>query len=88
MLLLAQSLLFMQSCDNNFEEINTDPDAVSKPNPQYIFSKALYDGARFSGNTSNLLLGTMQYTTSYNDVAGFGSKYVARQRSLTITGCF
>ncbi len=76
MLLLAQSLLFMQACDNNFEEINTDPDAVTKPSPQYIFSKALYDGAQYSGNTSNLLLGTMQYMTSYNDVAGFGSKYV------------
>lgn len=75
-LMLTQGLLFMQACDNNFDEINTDPDAVSKPSPQYIFSKALYDGVQYSGNTSTLLLGTMQYTTSYNDVAGFGSKYV------------
>ncbi|SKC50548.1 SusD/RagB family nutrient-binding outer membrane lipoprotein [Ohtaekwangia koreensis] len=78
-LLLAPSLLFTQACDNGFEEINTNPDAVSEATPQYIFSKAQYDGARYSGNTASLLLGTMQYTTSYNDVAGFGSKYVASQ---------
>ncbi|HTE11519.1 MAG TPA: SusD/RagB family nutrient-binding outer membrane lipoprotein [Chitinophagaceae bacterium] len=75
------SLLIMQSCSKNFQEINTNPDAVSIPTPQYIFSKALYDGITNSGNTQSLLLGHMQYTTSYNDVAGFGSKYVAAQQS-------
>ena len=79
--LLIASLLFMQSCSKNFQEINTNPDAVSKPTPQYIFSKALYDGVNFGGNTQSLLLGHMQYTTSYNDVAGFGSKYVAAQQA-------
>lgn len=78
---LACSLLAMQSCSKNFQEINTNPDAVSKPTPQYIFSKALYDGVNYGGNTQSLLLGHMQYTTSYNDVAGFGSKYVAAQQS-------
>ncbi|HEY9047739.1 MAG TPA: SusD/RagB family nutrient-binding outer membrane lipoprotein [Ohtaekwangia sp.] len=77
--LLMFALLLIQSCDRNFDEINTNPDAVSKATPQYIFSKAQYDGVRYSGNTQALLLGTMQYTTSYNDVAGFGSKYVASQ---------
>ncbi|MBA4054226.1 MAG: SusD/RagB family nutrient-binding outer membrane lipoprotein, partial [Marivirga sp.] len=88
MLLLAQSLLFMQACDNDFEEINTDPDAVSIPSPQYIFSKAVYDGAQYSGNASSLLLGTMQYMTSYNDVAGFGSKYVHGSGSSPSTAVF
>ena len=37
-----------------------------------------------SGNTETLLLGTMQYTTSYNDVEGFGSKYVAARLDLTM----
>ena len=78
---LLCSLVAMQSCSKNFQEVNTNPDAVSKPTPQYIFSKALYDGVNFGGNTQSLLLGHMQYTTSYNDVAGFGSKYVAAQQA-------
>jgi len=82
-ILLLPGLLFIQACDKNFEEINTNPDAVSKVTPQYIFSKAQYDGVINSANSSKLLLGTMQYTTSYNDVDGFGSKYVAAQRSLS-----
>ncbi len=87
-LLLAQSLFCMQACDNNFEEINKDPDAVSVPNAKYIFSKAMYDGTRISGNTSALLLGAMQYTTSYNDVAGFGSKYVHGSGAVQSAGVF
>jgi hypothetical protein len=73
----------LQSCDKDFEEINTNPNAVSTPTPAFIFSKSLYDGALNCGNTSKLLLGTMQYTTSFNDVEGFGSKYVASQVNLT-----
>ena len=82
-LLLVQGMLLFQGCDKNFEEINTNPDAVSKPTPQYMFSKALYDGSNYSGNTETLLLGTMQYTTSYNDVEGFGSKYIAARVDLS-----
>ncbi|MEO5684813.1 MAG: SusD/RagB family nutrient-binding outer membrane lipoprotein [Chitinophagaceae bacterium] len=74
-------LFILQSCAKNFQEINTNPDAVSKATPQYVFSKAIYDAVNFGGNTQSLLLGHMQYTTSYNDVAGFGSKYVAAQQS-------
>lgn len=83
LLLLAGGLL-VQSCDKNFEAFNTNPNAVSSPTPGYIFSKALYDGANFNGNTGKLLLGTMQYTTSYNDVEGFGSKYVAARVDLSM----
>ena len=78
---LLCSLLLLQSCSKNFQQINTNPDAVSTATPQYIFSKAIYDGISNSGNTQSLLLGHMQYTTSYNDVAGFGSKYVAAQQA-------
>ena len=70
----------LQSCDKDFAETNTNPDAVSKPIPQYVFTKAQYDGA---ANTQYFLLGTMQYTTSFNDVAGFGSKYNAAQTVQT-----
>jgi hypothetical protein len=80
---MAFSAVFLASCDKDFEEINTNPNAVSTPTPQYMFSKALYDGASTSGNTGKLLFGAMQYTTSYNDVEGFGSKYVASQVNLS-----
>ena len=69
-------LAILQSCTKDFVELNTNPDAVATSTPQYIFSKSQYDG---TANMLNLLLGTMQYTTSYNDVAGFGSKYVQSQ---------
>jgi len=73
---LILAAVFLQSCDKNFTELNTNPDASSEVIPEYVFTKAEYNGA---GNNLNLLLGTMQYTTSYNDVAGFGSKYVTSQ---------
>ncbi|SFS91090.1 SusD/RagB family nutrient-binding outer membrane lipoprotein [Mucilaginibacter polytrichastri] len=74
--LLISGVASMQSCSKNFAEINTNPDAVATSTPQFIFTKAQYDG---TSNMLNLLLGTMQYTTSYNDVAGFGSKYIQSQ---------
>lgn len=74
----------LSSCTKNFTELNTNPDAVSASTPQFIFAKAEYDG---TSNMLNLLLGTMQYTTSFNDVAGFGSKYVQSQ-STASAGAF
>src|SRR4051812_10444998 len=79
-LMLMMAATAMQSCDKNFESTNINPDASSTAVPQYVFTKAEYDG---TGNMLNFLLGTMQYTTSYNDVAGFGSKYVTSQISQT-----
>lgn len=66
----------LASCTKDFQEINTDPESSATIQPAFVFTKAQYDGAK---NNLNLLLGTMQYTTSFNDVAGFGSKYVSSQ---------
>ncbi len=74
------ALLGLTSCKKNFTELNTNPNAIATPTPQYIFTKAEYDG---TANMLNLLLGTMQYTTSFNDVSGFGSKYIASQVNTT-----
>ncbi len=82
-LLTALGMVALPSCDKGFEDVNTNPNAVSVPTAKFIFSKALYDGALNSGNKGNLLFGLMQYTTSYNDVEGFGSKYVASQVNAT-----
>ncbi len=79
-LIALLGLATVVSCKKNFTELNTNPNAVSSPTPQYIFTKAEYDG---TANMANLLLGTMQYTTSFNDVSGFGSKYVAAQVNTT-----
>ncbi|SHM19995.1 SusD/RagB family nutrient-binding outer membrane lipoprotein [Mucilaginibacter sp. OK098] len=75
-LLVMLGIITAQSCTKNFDTLNVNPNASSKAIPQYIFTKAEYDGTT---RMLDLLLGTMQYTTSFNDVAGFGSKYVLSQ---------
>ncbi|HEX9510355.1 MAG TPA: SusD/RagB family nutrient-binding outer membrane lipoprotein [Puia sp.] len=85
--MLIMSSLYLQSCSKNFDTLNINPDATSTASPALIFTKAIYDGGGRNGtygpSTLNLLMGTMQYTTSYNDVAGFGSKYVSSQVTQT-----
>ncbi|HTI91771.1 MAG TPA: SusD/RagB family nutrient-binding outer membrane lipoprotein [Puia sp.] len=79
----ALVLLSLSSCDKGYKSLNLNPDAVTSPTPEYMFSLAQYEGAGYNGHYgssgSNFLMGTMQYTTSYNDVAGFGSKYITSQ---------
>jgi hypothetical protein len=70
------SATVLQSCDNGFEELNTNPDASPEIIPGYVFSKAQYDAA---GDLLMGTLGAMQYTTSFNEVGGFGSKYIFLQ---------
>ncbi|MDN5284884.1 MAG: SusD/RagB family nutrient-binding outer rane lipoprotein [Mucilaginibacter sp.] len=77
-LLLLTACISLQGCDKNFEAINTNPNSSANPTPAFVFTKAQLDGA---GDVLVLLQGTMQYTTSYNDVAGFGAKYVLSQSS-------
>jgi len=78
----------MASCDKGYKSLNVNPDATSKPTPQFVFTLSQYDGAGYNGgaygtSAADFLLGTMQYTTSYNDVAGFGSKYISSQVTQT-----
>ncbi|HXO76468.1 MAG TPA: SusD/RagB family nutrient-binding outer membrane lipoprotein, partial [Puia sp.] len=79
----ALAVLSLQSCDKEYNDLNLNPDATAKPTPEYVFTLAQYEGAGYDGHYgssgSNFLMGTMQYTTSYNDVAGFGSKYITSQ---------
>lgn len=76
------SLLGLSACDKDFEELNTNPDASTKIVPEYVFSAAQLDAAR---NILGGAMGAMQYTTSYNDVSGFGSKYIFNQGSAPYT---
>ena len=77
------AVLALSSCDKGFRDLNVNPDAVTIPTAQYVFTQAQYSGAGYNGHygtsAADFLLGTMQYTTSYNDVAGFGSKYITSQ---------
>src|ERR1700743_3240503 len=79
----ALVVLSMYYCDKGYKDLNINPDAVSKPSPEYVFTLAEYEGAGYNGHYgssgSNFLMGTMQYNTSYHDVAGFGSKYITSQ---------
>lgn len=79
-MMLVPGMLLVNSCDD-FGDVNVNPNAISTPTAEYVFSKAIYDGTAVGSNHASLLLGNMQYTTSYNDVAGFGSKYVAAVQS-------
>lgn len=70
--------LALSSCTKGFKDLNTNPNSSPVVNPAFTFTKAELDGA---SNALILLQGTMQYTTSFNDVAGFGAKYVLSQSS-------
>lgn len=37
-------LLGMSSCTKDFEEINTNPNSVDVPTPDFVFSKSQLDG--------------------------------------------
>jgi len=78
--LLTAGALIFSSCDNGFEDLNTNPDAAPKPTPAYMFTKAQLDAV---SELPMLLMGTVQYTTSFNPVAGFGSKYINSQIGQT-----
>jgi hypothetical protein len=81
-ILILTACMGLQACNKGFEQMNTNPNASSDPTPAFVFTKALLDG---SGDALNLLQGTMQYTTSYNDVAGFGAKYILSQSQQSWT---
>jgi hypothetical protein len=80
--MLLTACIGLQACDKGFETMNTNPNASANLTPAFVFTKSLLDGA---GDVLNLLQGTMQYTTSYNDVAGFGAKYILSQSQQSWT---
>src|SRR3954467_2191629 len=81
-IMLLTACIGLQACDKGFETMNTNPNASANLTPAFVFTKSLLDGA---GDVLNLLQGTMQYTTSYNDVAGFGAKYILSQSQQSWT---
>ena len=73
-LILLFLLGIMISCDDNFEEINTNPNALTEIDPEYLFSNGTYQTLRGSCNTS------IQFPFG----SQFGHIYVGRNNALFI----
>ncbi|MDN3675131.1 SusD/RagB family nutrient-binding outer membrane lipoprotein [Flavobacterium branchiarum] len=71
-------LLIISACTNDFEKINSDPNSVNKPNPNFIFSRSQLEG--LNNNylfTAILQCGQMmQHYSSYKEASGVGDKYL------------
>jgi hypothetical protein len=74
-------LASMTSCTKDFEEINTNPNVVEKPNPNYIFSKAQLDGLNNNYFFTNILEcgGMLQHYATYKEASGVGDKYLSNE---------
>jgi hypothetical protein len=71
-------LLSMSACTKDFEEINTNPNAVEKGNVNYIFSKSQLDGLNNNYFFTNILEcgGMLQHYATYKEASGVGDKYL------------
>ena len=74
-------LASMTACTEDFEEINTNPNVVEKPNPNYIFSKAQLDGLNNNYFATNILEcgGMLQHYATYKEASGAGDKYLSNE---------
>ncbi len=73
--------LAFQSCDDGFESLNTNPDAVSEVTPEYMFTLSQLDGlnaAVFSSHVTSTG-GFMQHFATYKDVPSLGDRYTWSQ---------
>lgn len=73
-------LLSISACTKDFEEINTNPNAVEKGNIKvnYIFSKSQLDGLNNNYFFTNILEcgGMLQHYATYKEASGVGDKYL------------
>ena len=76
-LFVIVSTLFI-SCDDGFEEENTNPDASNQVDPEYMFTKAIYDALNNSTGTVYEFGagGFVQHFATYLEVPGLGDKYL------------
>ncbi|CAA9198784.1 hypothetical protein FLACOL7796_02348 [Flavobacterium collinsii] len=68
----------LTACTKDFEEINSNPNAVEKPNTNFIFSRAQLDGLANNYFFTNILEcgGILQHYATYKEVSGVGDKYL------------
>ncbi len=70
-----------QSCDEGFESLNTNPDAVSEITPEFMFTLSQLDAlnaAVFSAYITSTG-GFMQHYATYKDVPSLGDRYTWSQ---------
>jgi len=74
-------LASITSCTKDFEEINTNPNVVEKPNPNFIFSKSILDGLNNNYFATNILEcgGMLQHYATYKEASGVGDKYLSNE---------
>jgi hypothetical protein len=65
--------ILIVSCDKGFEELNVNPNAATKAEADYLFTKAQLSSARFDYLA---LGGAMQHMSNYNIGQAQGDKYV------------
>jgi len=71
----------MTACTKDFEEINTNPNVVEKPNPNFLFSRAQLDGLNNNYFFTNILEcgGMLQHYATYKEASGVGDKYLSNE---------
>lgn len=74
-------LASMTACTKDFEEINTNPNVVEKPTPNFIFSKSQLDGLNNNYFATNILEcgGMLQHYATYKEASGAGDKYLSNE---------
>ncbi|RXG18377.1 SusD-like starch-binding protein associating with outer membrane [Leeuwenhoekiella aestuarii] len=75
---LIMVLCIVSSCDEGFDEVNTNPDASTSIEAEYMFTKAMYDALNNSTGTVYEFSagGFVQHFATYLEVPGLGDKYV------------
>lgn len=71
----------LQSCDDGFEDMNKNPDAVSDPTPEFVFTKAQLDAINCNVYSSHIVGsgGFVQQFATYKDVPSLGDRYTWSQ---------
>ncbi|KVV13242.1 SusD/RagB family nutrient-binding outer membrane lipoprotein [Flavobacterium sp. TAB 87] len=71
----------MSACTQDFEDINTNPNVVEKPNANYVFSKSQLDGLNNNYFFTNVLEcgGMLQHYATYKEASGVGDKYLSNE---------
>ncbi|QRR01063.1 SusD/RagB family nutrient-binding outer membrane lipoprotein [Dyadobacter sandarakinus] len=74
---MAAMAIFISSCDNNFEEMNVNPNASTEVVPGYLFTRAqlVTVSNNFTGAAYLTIGGSMQHFATYKEVPAAGDKY-------------
>ncbi|WP_019940823.1 SusD/RagB family nutrient-binding outer membrane lipoprotein [Dyadobacter beijingensis] len=74
---MAAMAAFISSCDNNFEEMNVNPNASTEAVPGFLFTRTQLTTVsnNFTGAAYLTIGGSMQHFATYKEVPGAGDKY-------------